>query len=154
MQFAWGDCGSSVDLAIVRMCLLFFCWLPHKLCQRPIDAVIPKLIQVNESHTLLMCTRVLSDILMFSYISTSLSSRRVVPASASRAAVPLLVFPSRTSRVAWWDRERWAESWTCRAWRTMRQSTSWRWSSGTWSCERKRRRGWGEMRFPCQPFLY
>lgn len=75
---------------------------------------------------------------------------RVVPASATGAValLPLLVLTSWTSSSAWRGQEPWAGSWTCRAWRMTRQNMSWKWSSGTWSCARRRRRGWGETGNP------
>lgn len=86
---------------------------------------------------------------MFAPVSLSLSS--LVPASAPRATAPvtllLLGFTAIiviVSSSEWKRQKQWAASWTCQAWRTTRQSTSWRWSSVTWSCERRRRRGWGE----------
>lgn len=52
--------------------------------------------------------------------------------------------PTRTSISAWRGQELWAGGWTCRAWRMTRRSTFWRWCSGTWSCARRKRIGWGE----------
>lgn len=164
----------------VLMGLLLWKWecsLYCKLCQRPIDVVISLPIEGDEGHKLLSGVWEPSQkwLLMFSsekvnwfpqmsltvHFSVCVSSSRVVPASAPRAAEPepLLLFLSWTTSgggggSVWWGQEQWVGNWTCRAWRMTRRSTSWKWSSGTWSYERRRRRGWGETAIPCRRFFF